>query len=413
MDLTAIFKDVQTASKSLNKVTDSQINNILNSLADEAENQVDYILSENQKDLDKMEKSNPMYDRLMLTEERIKGIASDIRNVATLPSPLGRTLKETERPNGLKIKKISVPMGVIGIIYEARPNVSFDVFSICFKSGNACILKGGTDAYNSNVAIVNIIHSVLKKNGLNENIVALLPAGREATGELLNAVGYVDLIIPRGSAGLIKFVRENAMVPVIETGAGVCHTYIDEECDLTIGANAIFNGKTRRPSVCNTLDCVLINEKRLDDLPFLCEKLATKNVIIYADEASYKALEGKYPYLEHATPEHFGLEFMSLKMAIRTVKDIHAALEHIAQYSSKHSEAIISTNEKNIALFDQMVDAACVYTNTSTAWTDGAQFGLGAEIGISTQKMHARGPMALEELTTCKWIIKGNGQVRS
>lgn len=413
MDLTTIFKDVQTASKSLNKVTDSQINDILNTLADEAENQVDYILSENQKDLDKMEKSNPMYDRLMLTEERIKGIASDIRNVATLPSPLGRTLKETERPNGLKIKKISVPMGVIGIIYEARPNVSFDVFSICFKSGNACILKGGTDAYNSNVAIVNIIHSVLKKNGLNENIVALLPAGREATGELLNAVGYVDLIIPRGSAGLIKFVRENAMVPVIETGAGVCHTYIDEECDLTIGANAIFNGKTRRPSVCNTLDCVLINEKRLNDLPFLCEKLATKNVIIYADEAAYKALEGKYPYLEHATPEHFGLEFMSLKMAIRTVKDIHAALEHIAQYSSKHSEAIISTNEKNIALFDQMVDAACVYTNTSTAWTDGAQFGLGAEIGISTQKMHARGPMALEELTTCKWIIKGNGQVRS
>lgn len=413
MDLTTIFKDVQTASKSLNKVTDSQINSILNSLADEAEKQVDYILSENQKDLDKMEKSNPMYDRLMLTEERIKGIASDIRNVATLPSPLGRTLKETERPNGLKIKKISVPMGVIGIIYEARPNVSFDVFSICFKSGNACILKGGTDAYNSNVAIVNIIHSVLKKNGLNENIVALLPAGREATGELLNAVGYVDLIIPRGSAGLIKFVRENAMVPVIETGAGVCHTYIDEECDLTIGANAIFNGKTRRPSVCNTLDCVLINEKRLNDLPFLCEKLATKNVIIYADEASYKALEGKYPYLEHATPEHFGLEFMSLKMAIRTVKDIHAALEHIAQYSSKHSEAIISTNEKNIALFDQMVDAACVYTNTSTAWTDGAQFGLGAEIGISTQKIHARGPMALEELTTCKWIIKGNGQVRS
>lgn len=413
MDLTTIFKDVQTASKSLNKVTDSQINDILNTLADEAENQVDYILSENQKDLDKMEKSNPMYDRLMLTEERIKGIASDIRNVATLPSPLGRTLKEIERPNGLKIKKISVPMGVIGIIYEARPNVSFDVFSICFKSGNACILKGGTDAYNSNVAIVNIIHSVLKKKGLDENIVALLPAGREATGELLNAVGYVDLIIPRGSAGLIKFVRENAMVPVIETGAGVCHTYIDEECDLTIGANAIFNGKTRRPSVCNTLDCVLINEKRLNDLPFLCEKLATKNVIIYADEAAYKALDGKYPYLEHATPEHFGLEFMSLKMAIRTVRDINAALEHIAQYSSKHSEAIISTNEKNIALFDQMVDAACVYTNTSTAWTDGAQFGLGAEIGISTQKMHARGPMALEEITTCKWIIKGNGQVRS
>lgn len=415
MDLTSIFSAVQTASKSLNKITDSQINDVLLCLADEAEKQTDYILAENQKDLDKMEKSNPMYDRLMLTKDRIAGIASDIRNVATLSSPLGKTLKEVNRPNGLNLKRVSVPIGVVGIIYEARPNVSFDVFSICFKSGNACILKGGTDAYNSNAAIINIIHSILKKKGLNENIVALLPAGREATGELLNAVGYVDMIIPRGSAGLINFVRANAKVPVIETGAGVCHTYIDEECDLQIGADAIFNGKTRRPSVCNTLDCVLINEHRLKDLPFLCKQLATKEVIIYADEQSYKALEGNYPanLLEHATAEHFGLEFLSLRMSIRTVSDINGALDHIAQYSSKHSEAIISSNEQNIALFDQMVDAACVYTNTSTAWTDGAQFGLGAEIGISTQKMHARGPMALEELTTYKWIIKGNGQVRS
>lgn len=415
MAQTSIFSIVSSAAKSLNKITDQKINEVLLCLADEAEKQTNYILSANQKDLDKMDKENPMYDRLMLTKERIEGIAADIRNVASLPSPLYKTLKESERPNGLKLRKISVPFGVIGIIYEARPNVSFDVFSICLKSGNACILKGGTDAYNSNAAIVEIIHSVLRQKGVDENIVALLPAGREATGELLNAVGYVDMIIPRGSAGLINFVRENAKVPVIETGAGVCHTYIDESCNLQIGADAIFNGKTRRPSVCNTLDCVLIHQNRLGDLPFLCEKLATKKVIIYADEKAYEALTGKYPseLLQHATAEHFGLEFLSLRMSIRTVSDINEALDHISQYSSKHSEAIISDNKQNIDLFNQMVDAACVYSNTSTAWTDGAQFGLGAEIGISTQKMHARGPMALEELTTYKWIIEGNGQVRS
>ena len=415
MSLTNIFATVQKASKSINLLTDAQINRVLLDLADEAERQAEFILSKNQEDLAKMDAANPMYDRLMLTKERIAGIAADIRNVASLPSPLGKTLREDIRPNGLKLKRISVPFGVIGIIYEARPNVSFDVFSICLKSGNACILKGGTDAFCSNSAIVSVIHSILKKNNIDENIVALLPAGREATGELLNAVGYVDMIIPRGSAGLINFVRQNAKVPVIETGAGVCHTYVDESCDLKIAADAIFNGKTRRPSVCNTLDCVLINEKQLGNLPSICEKLVTKNVVIFADEKSYAALEGKYPanLLEKAKPEHFGLEFLSLKMSIRTVASLNDALEHIARYSSKHSEAIISDNAANIALFEQMVDAACIYSNTSTAWTDGAQFGLGAEIGISTQKMHARGPMALEELTTYKWIITGNGQVRN
>lgn len=413
METNELFAAVRDASKTLVGLDDAKVREVLLAVADEAEKQTDYILSENQKDLDKMDKSNPMYDRLMLTKERIAGIASDIRNVAGLPSPLGKVLKNIERPNGLKLKRISVPFGVIGVIYEARPNVSFDVFSICFKSGNACVLKGGSDAHCSNTAIVNVIHSVLRRMNVNENVVALLPAGRESTGELLNAVGYVDMIIPRGSSGLINFVREHAKIPVIETGAGVCHIYFDESGDLKIGQDAVFNGKTRRVSVCNSLDCLIINEKRLQDLPAICERMAEKNVIIYADQPSYDALKGKYPYLEPATADSYGTEFLDYKMSIKTVKNLDEALEHIAKYSSKHSEAIISKDEASIEKFDRMVDAACVYTNTSTAWTDGAQFGLGAEIGISTQKMHARGPMALEELTTYKWIIKGNGQVRS
>lgn len=413
METNELFAAVRDASKTLVGLDDAKVREVLLAVADEAEKQTDYILSENQKDLDKMDKSNPMYDRLMLTKERIAGIASDIRNVAGLPSPLGKVLKDIERPNGLKLKRISVPFGVIGVIYEARPNVSFDVFSICFKSGNACVLKGGSDAHCSNTAIVNVIHSVLRRMNVNENVVALLPAGRESTGELLNAIGYVDMIIPRGSSGLINFVREHAKIPVIETGAGVCHIYFDESADLKIGQDAVFNGKTRRVSVCNSLDCLIINEKRLQDLPAICERMAEKNVIIYADQPSYDALKGKYPYLEPATADSYGTEFLDYKMSIKTVKNLDEALEHIAKYSSKHSEAIISKDEASIEKFDRMVDAACVYTNTSTAWTDGAQFGLGAEIGISTQKMHARGPMALEELTTYKWIIKGNGQVRS
>ncbi len=413
METNELFATVRDASKTLVGLDDAKVREVLLAVADEAEKQTDYILSENQKDLDKMDKSNPMYDRLMLTKERIAGIASDIRNVAGLPSPLGKVLKDIERPNGLKLKRISVPFGVIGVIYEARPNVSFDVFSICFKSGNACVLKGGSDAHCSNTAIINVIHSVLRRMNVNENVVALLPAGRESTGELLNAIGYVDMIIPRGSSGLINFVREHAKIPVIETGAGVCHIYFDESGDLKIGQDAVFNAKTRRVSVCNSLDCLIINEKRLQDLPAICERMAEKNVIIYADQPSYDALKGKYPYLEPATADSYGTEFLDYKMSIKTVKNLDEALEHIAKYSSKHSEAIISKDEASIEKFDRMVDAACVYTNTSTAWTDGAQFGLGAEIGISTQKMHARGPMALEELTTYKWIIKGNGQVRS
>lgn len=402
------------ASRSLNMLDDAAINKVLLAVADEAIAQTDKILSENAKDLSRMDKSNPMYDRLLLSKERIEGIASDIRNVASLPSPLGKTLMETTRPNGMNIRKISVPMGVVGVIYEARPNVTFDVFSLCFKSGNACVLKGGTDAYDSNMAILKTIQSVLEKFGLDKNIVTLLSAGREATADLMNAVGYVDVIIPRGGKGLIEFVRDNSRIPVIETGAGICHTYFDEFGDVEKGEKIIFNAKTRRVSVCNALDCLVIHEKRLPQLPELCKKLAEKNVIIYADVKAFTFLSGKYPkeLLQKATEESFGTEFMDYKMAVKTVNSIEEAIRHITKYSSKHSECIVTENEANIALFEKTIDAACVYANVSTAFTDGAQFGLGAEIGISTQKLHARGPMGLAELCSYKWIIAGNGLVR-
>jgi len=403
------------ASRKLNLISDELINKVLHAVSDEAVAKTDVILAANQKDLDAMDKSNPMYDRLLLNADRIAGIASDMRNVASLPTPLGKILEQRILPNGLDLSKISVPFGVIGIIYEARPNVSFDVFSLCFKSGNVCVLKGGTDAYHSNLAIVTLIQEVLERFGIDKNVIHLLPAGREATAELLNAVDYVDLIIPRGSQGLINFVRDNARVPVIETGAGVCHTYFDEFGDKEKGATIINNAKTRRVSVCNALDCLIINEKRLSDLPYLCQKLAESNVVIEADIKAYTFLSGKYPsqLLEKATEASFGTEFQSYRMSVKTAADIREAIEHISTYSSKHSEAIITENEENIAIFDKQVDAACVYSNASTAFTDGAQFGMGAEIGISTQKLHARGPMALPELTSYKWIIKGNGQVRA
>lgn len=402
-----------TASRSLNLLSDETINQVLLDLANEVVAQSTRILQENAKDLATMDTSNPMYDRLLLTQERLEGIAADIRNVATLPSPLGNVRMVVDRPNGMQITKVSVPFGVIGIIYEARPNVSFDVFSLCFKSGNACVLKGGSDAYNSNAVIVKVIQSVLEKYGLDKNIVCLLHVGREATADLLNAVGYVDMLIPRGGKGLIDYVRNNAKIPVIETGAGICHTYFDASGDLEKGKSIIFNAKTRRVSVCNALDCLIIHENRLGDLPALCAKLAEKNVLIYADEPSYLVLKDTYPFLKQADADSFGTEFLDYKMSIKTVASISEAINQISEYSSKHSECIISENINSIDLFDKTVDAACVYTNVSTAFTDGAQFGLGAEIGISTQKMHARGPMGLEELCSYKWIIKGSGQTRS
>ncbi len=407
--------EVKKASYSLNILEENEINEVLISLADSINENVGFILEENAKDLAKMDKENPMYDRLLLSEDRLQGIASDIRNVVSLPSPLEKILSETIRPNGMKISKITVPFGVVGIIYEARPNVTFDVFSLCYKSGNVCVLKGGSDAYLSNLAIVTVIKNVLKKFNLNENFITLLDAGREATAELMNAVGTVDVIIPRGGKGLINYVRENSRVPVIETGAGVVHVYFDKDADLEKGKNIVFNSKTRRVSVCNALDCLIIHESRLSDLPEITKDLAQKNVEIFADEASFSVLDGIYPseLLQHATEESFGTEFLSYKMAIKTVANIDEAIQHIAENSSQHSECIITENSGTAAYFTKRVDAACVYTNVSTAFTDGAQFGLGAEIGISTQKLHARGPMALAELCSYKWIISGDGQIRN
>ena len=407
-------KNAVKASRSLNLVSDERKNRFLLTLADEIDNNCAQILKANAYDLARMDPENQLYDRLQLTPERVYAIAEDVRNVAKLPSPLGRILMKTIRPNGMTITKISVPFGVVGVIYEARPNVSFDVFSLCFKSGNACILKGGSDAHNSNLAIVKLIKKTLINSEMDENIVTLLAAGREAASELMNATGYVDVIIPRGGKGLIDFVRQNSQVPVIETGAGVCHTYFDEYGDTEKGKNIVFNAKTRRVSVCNALDCLIIHKKRLDDLAEICQKSAEKNVIIYADEPAFGKLAGKYPdnLLKKADEHSYGTEFLDYKMAVKTVENIAEAIEHIAQYSSRHSECMITEDEANMQLFTAQVDAACVYTNVSTAFTDGAQFGLGAEIGISTQKLHARGPMGLEELCSYKWLIEGDGQVR-
>lgn len=410
-----IFKNVKDASYNLTFLDDNKRNEILQAVADSIIANKDTLLEANKKDLAKMDKANPLYDRLQITEKRLEDIASDMRHVSMLPSPLGRTLKEKTLENGLHLRRVSVPFGVIGMIYEARPNVTFDVFSLCFKSGNACVLKGGKDADNSNKAGVALIKEVLKKYGINEYVVELMPATHEATADMLNAVGYVDLVIPRGGRKLIDFVRNNAKVPCIETGAGVVNTYLDKDGDIDMAAAIVNNGKTRRVSVCNALDCLIVHKKQIANLHEVCAPLSESKVMIYADERAFTALYGKYPeeLLKHATAESFGTEYMDYKMAIRTVDSVEEALKHIQQYGSGHSEAIITNNKGTAHLFEQRVDAACVYVNAPTSFTDGAQFGLGAEIGISTQKLGARGPMALEEITTYKWLIEGSGQIRN
>ena len=387
------LKKTKAASRLLATIPDAKRNEVLLAVADAIIANKERILKANAEDLAKMDPKNPLYDRLQLTDKRLEDIASDMRNVSKLPSPLGRIIKESTLPNGLRLKRVSVPFGVIGMIYEARPNVTFDVFSLCFKSGNACVLKGGKDADSSNRAEVEIIHEVLEANGINPDVVTLLEATHEATAEMLNAVGYIDVCIPRGGRRLIDFVRDNAKVPVIETGAGVVHAYFDEFGDLEMGKRIIDNAKTRRVSVCNALDCLIIHRSRLADLPALLEPVVKKNVEILYDD--------------------FGTEFMDYKMAVKVVDSIDEAIEHIATYGSGHSECIITNNKDNAMKFQQLVDAACVYVNAPTSFTDGAQFGLGAEIGISTQKLGPRGPMGLEEITTYKWLIEGEGQIRN
>ncbi|MBQ9186489.1 MAG: glutamate-5-semialdehyde dehydrogenase [Prevotella sp.] len=414
MRLEETFQRVKAASKSLATLTDQQRNDILNAVADAIIDYQERILAANEKDLAKMDPKNPLYDRLQLTEKRLADIASDMRNVASLPSPLGHVTKEKTLPNGLRLCRVSVPFGVIGMIYEARPNVTFDVFSLCFKSGNACVLKGGSDADLSNQASVELIQDVLRSFSINPDVITLLPATHEATGELLNAVGYVDLCIPRGGRRLIDFVRDTARIPVIETGAGVVNTYFDKDGDLEMGKAIVCNAKTRRVSVCNALDCLLIHESRLGDLFELVKPLLDHKVTLYADAPAYQLLTGRYPavLLQPATDDSFGTEFMDYKMAIRTVTSLDEAIAHIDRHGSGHSEAIITQDTDAARRFQQAVDAACVYWNAPTSFTDGAQFGLGAEIGISTQKLGPRGPMALEEICTYKWLIEGCGQTR-
>lgn len=433
---------VQKASRKLAYLSDLKINQILKDLSKELKLQTKNILAANQKDLKNLIKQSeqgsqdPKYDRLKLTAERINAIAADLLNVSKLPSPLHKILEKKTLKNGLQLSKISVPLGVVGVIYEARPNVTIDVFSLCLKSGNACILKGGSDAQNSNIVLAKIIQKVLVKRQVDQNIIYLLGGDgqlthqdqREALSIILQATSYIDVIIPRGGQSLIKFVRENSKVPVIETGAGIVHTFFDESGKLEYGRNIILNAKTRRPSVCNSLDTLIIHEKRLKDVPKLVEPLLKYNVEIFADKKAHTVLAAKkssnrgpsvrhsaynHTLLHFATPEDFGREFLSLKMSIKTVRNLDEALEHIQTYSSKHSEAIISENSKNIERFLNEVDAACVYANAPTSFSDGGQFGMGAEIGISTQKLHARGPMALPELTSYKWLVKGKGQIRT
>ena len=389
-----MFKNAKASCKTLNNITDDQRNNILLAVADAIVANSTTLLEENAKDLAKMDRSNRLYDRLQLTEKRLEDIAADMRHVATLPTPLGHITNKRTLDNGLRLCRISVPFGVIGVIYEARPNVTFDVFSLCFKSGNACVLKGGSDADNSNQAAIKLIHKVLRDNAIDENVVTLLPATHEATGEMLGAVGYIDVCIPRGGRRLIDFVRDNARIPVIETGAGVVHVYFDKDGDLEMGKAIVNNSKTRRVSVCNALDTLLVHKDRLGDLPELLAPMKDR-VTFYMNEE-----------------ERYDTEFMDYKMNVVTVESLDDAIDHIARHGSGHSEAIITQNEAAARRFQREVDAACVYWNAPTSFTDGAQFGLGAEIGISTQKLGPRGPMALEEMTTYKWLIEGEGQVR-
>lgn len=413
-DITELLDGAKQASRSLLTMTDKDINSTLRDIADALLAESARILAANAQDLERMDPANPMRDRLALSQSRLEGIASDLRHVAELESPLRRTLEVRTLPNGLKLEKAAVPFGVIGVIYEARPNVTVDVTGLCLKSGNAVVLKGGHDAECSNRAIVEVIHAVLSRHGIDAGAVTLLPSDREATAQLLEARGMVDLLIPRGSKSLIDYVRDNARIPVIETGAGVCHAYFHADGDVEKGEKIVTNAKTRRVSVCNALDTLIVDRSRLTDLPALCAGVRDKNVTIYADAEAYTALNGQYTddLLKEADTDSFGKEFLDYKMSVKTVADLDEALEHIAKYGSGHSDSIVTENSAAADRFLTMVDSACVYHNAPTSFTDGAQFGLGAEIGISTQKLHARGPMALRELTTYKWLIRGNAQTR-
>lgn len=414
MTVTELLKLSRRASRALALRTPEEIDNMLLRMADAIDKNAELLLKANADDMSRMDASDPRADRLLLTAQRIADITRDMRAVAALPTPLGRELSSVVRPNGMTIRKVSVPFGVIGVIYEARPNVTFDVFALCAKAGSATVLKGGHEAAATNEAAVGVIHRELEAMGWNPDIVTLLPNDRQATADMLGAVGLIDVVIPRGSRRLIDFVRSTAAVPVIETGAGVCHTYVHSSALTDMARDIVFNAKTRRVSVCNTLDTLIIDASRLADLPAICAPLAEKNVEIHADARALQALSGNYPaqLLVEAQPEDYGREWMDYKMTIATVDSLREAIDFIEAHTSRHSECIVAQDEAAIAAFQREIDAACVYANVSTSFTDGGQFGFGAEIGISTQKLHARGPMGLPEITTYKYIVTGTGQTR-
>lgn len=401
------------AAVALRNLKDAQLKKALRALADSFEENTTRILAANRKDIARQEPGNPKTDRLLLNKERISNIAASIRNISKLPNPSGRVLERRILPNGLSLEKIAVPLGVAGVIYESRPNVTFDIAALCLRSQNACVLKGSSEAEHTNKAAVTLIKKVLKEQGIDPDCVTLLPSDRETVQVLFHATKYIDVLIPRGSDSLIQYVRKNSLVPVIETGAGVCHVYVEKQADLQKAVSIVVNAKVSRPSVCNAMDAVLVDAAVAKDfLQQLKPLFEAHQVEIFADEKAYPLLKG-YPHLQKAAPADFGREFLSLKCAVKVVKDIDEALIHIRRYSTKHSEAIVSRNKKHCERFLQQVDAAAVYANASTRFTDGEEFGLGAEIGISTQKLHARGPFALEKLVTEKWVIRGNGQVRN
>lgn len=415
MDLEKTLQKAKSASRKLAILDDKKIGLVLGKLSQLLIKNSAKIIGANKKDLKKIDKNDPIYDRLLLSSERIKSIADSVKVVAKYKSPIGKILEDKiMKSSGLRLQKVSVPLGLICVIFEARPNVVIDVFALCFKSKNACVLKGGTLAENSNEILVKIIKESLKSLGIEEDVVTLLSNDRKVISKVLQADKYIDVVIPRGSKNLIDFVRKNSSIPVIETGAGVVHIFFDESADLFKGREIVFNAKTTRPSVCNAMDTLIVHEKRLKDLAYLCGRLSDKEVMIFADATAYKALDGKYPkkLLCKAKAEHFGVEYLSLKMSIKTVKNLDETIEHITKYGSGHSESILTENKKNAEEFLQRIDAAAVYVNASTRFTDGGEFGLGAEIGISTQKLHARGPMGISELTSYKWLVRGKGQIR-
>ncbi len=413
-DITPIFKSALKACASIKNTSDNTREKLLRDLAIEIQNHKTEIVVENQKDVVKMEDGNPKKDRLILNDQRIEDLISSLENVATFPDPTGQTLYTATTEEGLEIQKITVPMGVVGVIYESRPNVTIDVASLCLKSGNCALLRGGSDAFHSNTFLVGLIHRALAKNNLDTNCVQLMPTDRNLVKPFLEAKQYIDIIIPRGSQTLIDFVRENAKVPTIETGAGVCHTYVTKSADLAIAAEIVVNAKVSRPSVCNALDTVIIDREIADTfLPMITKGMNASEVEIFADPTAHKVLNSlHYPNLQLATSQDFGREFLDFKCSIKTVASYQEAINHIQSFSSKHSEAIITENETILEQFLNDVDAAAVYGNASTRFTDGGVFGLGAEIGISTQKLHARGPFALEKLITEKWVVKGKGHIR-